>query len=340
MDPKVPNADPTVAQRVQDLWFPDGNIILQAGNTQFRVYQGILAARSPIFQDMLSLRVVQPQDAELVEGCPLVHLPDSANEVTAFLKAIFDSEFFPSFPGHTTFDVVVGCLRLSHKYDVGYLRRRALVHLSSGFRMTLAEVDAPCSGSWERLPGSATFSIRAIHVAREVGALWLLPHAFFELSNCFAASSRVGRHIFEGLVHEGVLITLSEEDQNCFFDGHDIQSKVLPLTFLAFLSSATTFGSCTDPLGLCDKIRFTIIHRAARGIIQRPACVTGLFGPPSQWDAPLHEDACSACSASIKGKYQDTRETFWEKLPIIYGLPPWAELETIKSDAIGPNLHC
>lgn len=33
----------------------------------------------------------QPSDSELVESCPLVHLPDSAGEVTTFLKAIFDS---------------------------------------------------------------------------------------------------------------------------------------------------------------------------------------------------------------------------------------------------------
>jgi hypothetical protein len=76
-------------QRHQELWFDDGNIVIQAGNTQFRVYRGVLAARSTVFQDMLSFP--QPPDSELVEGCPLVQLHDSTAEVTVFLKAIFDS---------------------------------------------------------------------------------------------------------------------------------------------------------------------------------------------------------------------------------------------------------
>ncbi|KAJ7221392.1 hypothetical protein GGX14DRAFT_388571 [Mycena pura] len=188
---------PRVPLRVQELWFSDGTIVLQAGNSQFRVYQGILAARSPVFKDMLSVPQPEPEDTTLIEGC------------------------------HTTFDIVVGCLRLSHKYDVGYLRRRALVHLSSGFRMTLAAMDAAFDAQFDSgrsesesksppllktcswvLPHTATFSIRAIHLVREVGALWLLPHAFFELSTTFAASSRAGQHVFEGIVHEDISISL------------------------------------------------------------------------------------------------------------------------------------
>lgn len=76
--------------RVQDLWFADGSLIIQAGNSQFRVYHGVLTARSSIFQDMLSL--VQPPGSDLVEGCPLIHLHDNPGDVSVFLMAIFDSE--------------------------------------------------------------------------------------------------------------------------------------------------------------------------------------------------------------------------------------------------------
>lgn len=77
-------------QRIQELWFSDGNIVIQAGNSQYRVYRGILAARSPVFQDMFSFP--QPPDSELVEGCPLIRLPDLDVEVTPFLRAIFEPE--------------------------------------------------------------------------------------------------------------------------------------------------------------------------------------------------------------------------------------------------------
>jgi hypothetical protein len=85
MDP-----EPYEAQRVPGLWFEDGSLVIQAGTSQFRVYRGTLAARSPVFQDMLSFP--QPPNADLVDGCPVVRLPDAATEVTSFLKALFEPE--------------------------------------------------------------------------------------------------------------------------------------------------------------------------------------------------------------------------------------------------------
>ncbi|KAJ7113309.1 hypothetical protein C8R43DRAFT_903314, partial [Mycena crocata] len=104
------------------LWFDDGNLVIQAGNSQFRVYRGFLAARSPVVRDMLSFP--QPPDAELVEGCPLLCLPDPSSEVTVFFEGCI-----PSFPARTEFDTVVGCLHLSHKYVLDSLRRGALIHM-------------------------------------------------------------------------------------------------------------------------------------------------------------------------------------------------------------------
>ncbi|KAJ7500478.1 hypothetical protein B0H11DRAFT_2378266 [Mycena galericulata] len=130
-----------VPRRVEDLWFEDGNIVIQAGNSQFRVHRSVLAARSSVCKDMLS--VPQSPESELVDGCPLVRLTDSEMEVEVFLKALFLPEFFMPFPYLTTFDVATGCLRLSHKYEVNYLRRRALrvVHLSSGYNTKLSTRD-------------------------------------------------------------------------------------------------------------------------------------------------------------------------------------------------------
>ena len=90
----VLNDKPTF-KRMSDLYFPDGNVILEAGTTHFRVSRGILAARSPVFKEVLSLP--QPKDGgqgseEKVDGCDVVHLfGDDPQEVTYFLRAIYDS---------------------------------------------------------------------------------------------------------------------------------------------------------------------------------------------------------------------------------------------------------
>lgn len=72
-----------------DPWFEDGNLILEAGETRFRISRGVLAARSPVFQEMLLFP--QPPGEELVDGCPVVRLHDSPEDVGYFLKAIYDS---------------------------------------------------------------------------------------------------------------------------------------------------------------------------------------------------------------------------------------------------------
>lgn len=79
-------------QRAPDLYFPDGNIILEVGTTHFRVSRGILAARSPVFKEVLSLPQPNASRDAKVDGCDVVHLfGDDPQEVTYFLRAIYDS---------------------------------------------------------------------------------------------------------------------------------------------------------------------------------------------------------------------------------------------------------
>ncbi|KAJ7663670.1 hypothetical protein B0H17DRAFT_867480, partial [Mycena rosella] len=127
--------DADTLERVESLWFDDGNIVICAHNVLFRVFRGILAARSPVFAEMLAFP--QAEDAETIDGCPVLHLDDSAADTMYFLKAIFDYEFFAPYPAKTDFDAIHGILRLGQKYRVEPLRRRALQHLSSAHPTTL-----------------------------------------------------------------------------------------------------------------------------------------------------------------------------------------------------------
>jgi hypothetical protein len=70
-------------------WFDDGNIILEAELSQFRVYRGILSAHSVIFKDMFAL--AQPSEGGDVDGCPVVHLSDSTEDVRIILEVLHNS---------------------------------------------------------------------------------------------------------------------------------------------------------------------------------------------------------------------------------------------------------
>lgn len=82
-----PMTEPT---RINGLWFDDGNLILKAETYLFRIYGGLLAARSSVFRDMLSFPPPEEGNATL-EGCPVVFVYDSPRDLTHFLRAIFDS---------------------------------------------------------------------------------------------------------------------------------------------------------------------------------------------------------------------------------------------------------
>ncbi|KAJ7626167.1 hypothetical protein FB45DRAFT_1030469 [Roridomyces roridus] len=74
--------------RVADLWFSDGSLIIRAEDREFYVSGAVLAARSSVFSDMLSI----PQAASNSNSMSIVVLPDKSGEVESFLRAVFDSK--------------------------------------------------------------------------------------------------------------------------------------------------------------------------------------------------------------------------------------------------------
>ncbi|KAJ7612084.1 hypothetical protein FB45DRAFT_803361 [Roridomyces roridus] len=319
-------------QHDAELWFDDGNLVIQAGNSQFLVHRGILSARSPVFKDMLSFP--QPPDSELVEGRPLVRFPDSEKEVAVFLKAIFVPEFFRPFPFPTKFDIIVGVLRLSHKYGVEYLRRRALIHLSSAFHTELAKHDKTDSDSvnaqssaldsrtWT-WPKERTYLIVATQLAREVGATWVLPHVLYNLSTWFKE------------MLPKILTSFDHAHQVTFLQGHSIQAESTSVEIVKFISDGP--DGCGNPD--CAEGRLSALR------IWHETIIPQTFDPLYVWARGqdswelLDEELCmcSSCLTSLKQANQAARQTFWDKLPEIYGLPAWEELEKLKVEAIGTD---
>ncbi|KAF8209368.1 hypothetical protein K438DRAFT_1929823 [Mycena galopus ATCC 62051] len=331
----------TEPQRVHELWFSDGNIVIQAGNSLYRVYRGALASRSFVFQDMLSLP--RPPESELVEGCPFVELPDPAIEVTPFLRAIFEPEFFMPFPATTEFDAVVGCLRLSHKYGVDYLHRRALVHFSSGYPTTLSEMDVlerywsdspppPLEvQSWE-LPDDPISRIRALQIAREVDAPWIIPRAFYTLS---LNLDRLNVAIFHGALYkEEVDVRLSMEDQKSFVKGYQIQCSGTVADSLRFLWEPLDIQGCPDA-SQCDLARLKGIAYSREFVREYPGNFLYVW-VQEDWGAGL-PDMCPICVQALQKAHQDARQVFWDKLPEIYDLPEWEILEQLKTAALRPS---
>ncbi|KAJ7119143.1 hypothetical protein C8R44DRAFT_737968 [Mycena epipterygia] len=238
------------------------------------------------------------------------------------------------FPAPTTFDSILGCLRLSHKYEVGYLRRRALVHLSSGYRTTLAEADSTRLGynndpdpsrcaseiiSWV-WPDTPTYRLRIIQLAREVEALWTLPLAFYNIA---AAFTEMGSNIFYGAVYNDISLLI----------GHNLQITSTNADILQFLSYPRSMNieGCESPTQ-CDGSRLGAIKRSREMVRKYPSMPLHIWDS-TDWDDL--QDVCPACLAELKKAHQLSRQAFWDKLTEMYGLPPWEELERMKEAVIG-----
>ena len=73
-------------ERDSEFWLEDGNVVLVAQNTGFRVYKGLLAAQSPVFHDMFSAAGLQAD--ERYDGVPVVPLFDSPVDLRHLLRVL------------------------------------------------------------------------------------------------------------------------------------------------------------------------------------------------------------------------------------------------------------
>ncbi|KAJ7759991.1 hypothetical protein B0H16DRAFT_1313090 [Mycena metata] len=304
----------------EGLWFKDCGLIIQAETTLFRVSRDFLAMRSPVFADMLSMPT--PVDAEMMEGCPFVRLPDAARDVTYFLKALIYSEFFEPWPTKALFPVVAGVLRMSHKYQVDVLRRRALLHLSSQHPMTLDDWDATGKNS---MRAHGEFLLEVILLARQTSALWILPVAFYN------ASTRLDIEILiTGLDGR----SLETTDVIACVQGLRYLDTTATSNILDFLTPRAIPG-CVLPVA-CAQKRGAKRSEVEAWRVYEPQEDTNPIAPLDMWEQSDYHgvDVCGVCRSYIESFHRSARQSLWSRLPEIFGLPPWAELEQLKTEAL------
>jgi hypothetical protein len=67
---------------------PDANIIIRSSDfVDFRVHKPILSMASPFFNDLLS--IPQPPDGEIVDGLPVVQLPESSELLNGLILMLY-----------------------------------------------------------------------------------------------------------------------------------------------------------------------------------------------------------------------------------------------------------
>jgi hypothetical protein len=239
----------------------------------------------------------------------------------------FLGRFFMPYPAPTTFETIAGILRLSHKYEVDYLRRRALVHLSSMYPTRLSAVDdglKPDVPAWNKpsWEPSRTAHATAINLAREVNAPWVLPCAFY----------RAAAYTPVPFASTNVSSTLSCSDQSSLTKGQFWQSHVAVPDILCFLYHPPILLGCEG--GKNCLIARLLAFEYLREALASPT------DPLFIWDDDDWESlqVCQSCLPCLKAAHKIARVDFWKLLPDAYGLPSWEELEKLRTEAIGGDL--
>ncbi|KDQ59525.1 hypothetical protein JAAARDRAFT_68161 [Jaapia argillacea MUCL 33604] len=298
-----------------DVWYDDGNIIVIAESTQFKVFKGKLSEASTIFQDMFL--VSTPSTDDVLDGCPVIHISDSAEDVRHMLRAIHNWQLYP-YQDLLPFAAVRAFLRMGKKYNIHYL--------------------------WEdgRQPGDVWVAISSatlhdvIRLAWETPLLCVLPQALFsrcswptswnrsftgnleKMDHCLPYPLRYKRDDILGgeIGDDGSSVKLSVEDTLRCVLGRErilefqakhsygwLQSECISSSPPCTIAKLDTFGQlCGPPL----KIR----------------CPPGVL-----WVAEWDETFCSKCVAFGKSVFTSSEEALWKALPSFFDLPPWAELK-------------
>ncbi|KAJ7712949.1 hypothetical protein B0H16DRAFT_1743733 [Mycena metata] len=309
-------------QRSPDFWFEDGTIVLQADNVLYRVYRGFLASRSAVFRDMFS--TPQPADEPLIEGCPVVQLHDTAEELALFLKALLPSNPPTAFNTSPVCNLseLVSVLRLSEKYDVPALCAFMESILVALYPTTLEGWDA---GPALRYPLFSLFSdghgplivpgyaegeedhVKVLDVAVARGLRSILPAVLY----CV-------------VVYEHTFISQIQDKEY-------LQRCITALPELAFarkniegcMYSSPKNNGCAQQAA-CAQVKTEMGYDEARETDPDAMCDPfGLSGPSIKYSGG---GVCVNCLEISQLEYEEGRNNWWEDLPKTFGLGTWEEL--------------
>ncbi|KAF7377619.1 BTB domain-containing protein [Mycena sanguinolenta] len=116
-----------------DIWHDDGSVVLLVESTLFRVHWGVICLHSTFFRDMRDLP--QPADQLNIEGCPVIELHDSLEDVKHLLDALYNPLIFNK--QKLSFPFIAAMVRMGRKYDFNNLLEAAVLRLQEEHPVTL-----------------------------------------------------------------------------------------------------------------------------------------------------------------------------------------------------------
>lgn len=292
-----------------EIWFTDGNIILEAETTQFRVHRGVLAKHSSVFKDMFD--VPQPPGEPEIEGCPIVHLSDTAQDVGHLLNRLYDCFYNPH--DALPIPVISAMVRLGHKYNFLRFRDDAVSRLMHDFPQDLVAFTK--RRGYTRIRAT-TELLDLLILVRDLKLHRILPTLYLDLISKYDL-----KKIFVGVPRpDKSLIHLSNEEKLVWaFAAYRAREADMEHTFQWL--KRVPYKNCTsrkcEPHAKCI---YFVLFADNSG----PA---GFFRGVQNWDMLWTDKFCNHCTCSAMRDHREGQAKLWEALPSFFGLPPWPALK-------------
>ncbi|KAF8968277.1 hypothetical protein BDZ97DRAFT_1655140 [Flammula alnicola] len=305
-------ASPT---RSDNFWIFDGNVILQAQETQFRIHRGVISRHSRVFEDMFS--VPQPIDEPLIEGCPVIHLTDAPDDWHNLLTLLYDTNFHTVGREPFSMPMIASMLRLGQKYDLERFRNAALGRLKFHVPTELSRCELLFAG--EKLGTAITkgYEFDILAIALELGLKSILPVAYYQCLTNYTLES-----LLYGILRpDGSKVHLSQATLATLLIGRENIINNIFLHTFHFLKGDPKFFPCAtcSSRDVCSVARSRHYETLSLNI-KLDAALSG--------DIDRHiRGFCKYCSSSARTHWYSGRERLWKSLPTYFGLPEWENLK-------------
>ncbi|KAI0700389.1 hypothetical protein C8T65DRAFT_285354 [Cerioporus squamosus] len=295
--------DDNAVEHDEEFWFEDGNVVLVARNTGFRIYRGLLAAQSSVFADMFAAS--SPDDTESYDGCPMVQLTDTPEDVRDLLRVLLPKSrrvYHEELHDHP-FEEALAIIRLAHKYHIDDILQQALRCVLASYPATFGEyVSLKTEPRWEH-------AISVVSIARLTDMQSMLPLALYR---CCC----LGGDLVDGWERrDGSVEMLSMQDLKRCVSGRDMIAREA-VSFVARIFNGEPNPDCVDD---CDEV-LEIIRTEALEHEHAGSC-----GILDTWDefidiSAAEKDVCGSCTLNMKLRHAEERAKVWMKLPGWFGL--------------------
>ncbi|PIL26504.1 hypothetical protein GSI_12262 [Ganoderma sinense ZZ0214-1] len=299
--------------RHPEIWYDDGNLVLVARETAFRIYRGLIAGQSTVFSDLFASSTSSPD--ETFEGCPVIHVSDSPHDLVLLLRVLLPQSrihYHTTSANPTrTFDELSAVIRLAHKYNVSQVLEQALSSLHEfGFATSFATYSNPLPGS--PLALDPWLNIAVVNLANLTDTPSLLPLALFRCAY-------LGGELFDGWTHEdGTVEHLSEADLRRCVDGRTTLTHEYT-TFLMALFDPSTGPVCARHATCSANLR-RMQHNAVCSkelALQHDAL--------KDWVEVVREiensgKVCRSCAGGMADRAKKGQKKIFERLPEIFGV--------------------